>query len=96
MGPGVPSEPPSSTTSLKSLASRTTSDRAKPKGATGGIPTVPLSKATYAGRKDAGRNPKFADNPDYTGPLRGGGSGTKDRMPGTTPSSNPQISPQKN
>ena len=95
LGPGVPSEPPSSTTSLKSLAARVPSDRAKPKGSTGGISTVPLNRASYSGRKEAGRNPKYADNPDYTGPLtKGAGSGTRDRMPGTTPSSSPQLSPK--
>jgi len=91
--PGIPSEKPTNTTSLDRLRRRNTSDIAKPKGSKAGIPTVPLNKSSYEGRKEAGRNPRAADNPDYTGPLRdGAGSGTRDKMPGTTPSSNPNLS----
>ena len=90
--PGIPSEKPTSTTSLDSLRRRNTSDLAKPRGSKAGIPVAPLNKSSYEGRKGAGRNPSAADNPDFTGPLRGGGSGTKDKMPGTTPSLNPNLS----
>lgn len=57
------------------------------------IDITPLNQATYHGRAEAGRDPRrqYADNPDFTGPLRGAGSGTRDRMPGTTPSSNPNL-----
>lgn len=94
IGRGVPSERPSSTTSLERIARRTPSDMARPRGNTSGLPSVtPLNRATYHGRVEAGRDPRrqYADNPDYTGPVRGSGSGTRDRMPGTTPSSNPYL-----
>jgi hypothetical protein len=94
-GPGVGDWESSRT--LNSLRGASTSDRAKPKGSKAGIPTVSLNQATYRGRAEAGRNPKYQDNPDYTGPTIGfGGSpGTKDRMPGTTPSNNPRLSTTK-
>lgn len=49
---------------------------------------IPLNRASYAGRRESGRvfGPNAQQNPDYTGPLPGGGSGTRDIMPGTTPS----------
>lgn len=40
-----------------------------------------INKATYRGRAYSSER-----NPDYQGPLIDGGQGTKDRMPGTTPS----------
>jgi hypothetical protein len=94
-GPGVPSERPTSTTSLQRLASRIPSDLAKPKGSTAGVPTIPLNQATYQGRVEAGKIQKkdVADNPNYQGALRGSGFGTRDRMPGTTPSNNPKLPP---
>ncbi|MGA0083411.1 MAG: hypothetical protein ACO3H5_07195 [Candidatus Nanopelagicales bacterium] len=92
--PGIPSEKPTSTTSLDRLRRRNTSDMVKPTGSSAGIPTVPLNQSSYRGRVRAGRNPKYADNPDYVGPTTGlgGASGTRDNMPGTTPSSNPNLS----
>ena len=95
--PGVPSEKPTSTTSLDSLRRRSTSDKARPSGNTSGVLTTPLNQSSYRGRVEAGRNTKYneADNPDYTGPLRGAGSGTKDKMPGTTPSNNPRLDQNK-
>ena len=99
LGSGVPSERPTSTTTLSSLRKRNTSDLAKPRGSNAGVTTTPLHKSTYRGRVEAGRNPegrnsKFSDNPDYTGPLApSAGSGTRDRMPGSTPSSNALLQP---
>ena len=92
--PGIPSERPTSLTTLDSLRARNPSDRAKPRGNTSGVPITPLNQATYQGRVEAGRNKNFADNPNFQGPLLGGlggGSGTKDRMPGTSPQSNSQL-----
>jgi len=92
-GPGVADSGEGVSRNLPSLSRITPSDRAKPKGSNAGIPITPLSKATYAGRVEAGRSDKnFSDNPDYVGPVAGvGGSGTKDNMPGTTPSNNPKL-----
>ena len=88
--PGIPSEKPTGGTTLDSLRRRTPSDLAKPRGSKAGIPITPLSQATYSGRIEAGRrnNPNHQDNPDYVGPIKGlgGSSGTRDNMPGTTPS----------
>lgn len=88
--PGIPSEKPTGGTTLDSLRRRTPSDLAKPRGSRAGIPITPLSQATYSGRIEAGRrnNPNDQDNPDYVGPTKGlgGSSGTRDNMPGTTPS----------
>lgn len=88
--PGIPSEKPTGGTTLDSLRRRTPSDLAKPRGSRAGIPITPLSQATYSGRIDAGRrpDPNVHDNPDYVGPTKGlgGSSGTRDNMPGTTPS----------
>lgn len=57
------------------------------------IDITPLNQATYQGRAEVDRDPtrKSADNPDYTGQVKGAGSGTRDRMPGTTPSSSPFL-----
>ena len=87
--PGIPSEKPTGGTTLDSLRRRTPSDLAKPPGSKAGIPITPLSQATYSGRIEAGRRPEadVHDNPNYVGPIRGiGSSGTRDNMPGTTPS----------
>lgn len=88
--PGIPSEKPTGGTTLDSLRRRTPSDLAKPRGSRAGIPITPLSQATYSGRIDAGRRPAPTDqdNPNYVGPTKGlgGSSGTRDNMPGTTPS----------
>lgn len=98
--PGIPSERPTSTTTLGSLRRRTTSDMAKPVGSRAGIPTTPLNQATYRGRVEAGRNTpdrtkkREADNPNFQGPMRGAGGGTRDRMPGTSPSSSPTLPPR--
>lgn len=97
--PGVPSERPTNATTLDSLSRRNTSDMARPKGNTSGVPTTPLNQATYSGRVNAGRNTPDrtkkgeADNPDYQGPMVGlaASPGTRDRMPGTSPSSSPQL-----
>jgi hypothetical protein len=80
--PGIPSERPTSATTLDSLRGRNTS----------GVPTTPLNQSTYRGRVEAGRTstPGVADNPNYQGPTRIA-SGTRDRMPGTVPQSNPQL-----
>ena len=94
--PGVPSEKPTSTTSLDSLRRRNTSDKARPSGNTSGVLTTPLNQSSYRGRVEAGRSRRYSDNPNYTGPLTGGaGSGTKDKMPGTTPSNNPRLDQDK-
>jgi len=93
-GPGVADSGEGVSRNLPSLSRITPSDRAKPKGSNAGIPITPLSKARYAGRVEAGRSNKknIADNPNYVGPLGTfGGSGTKDNMPGTTPSDNPKL-----
>ena len=88
--PGIPSEKPTGGTTLDSLRRRTPSDLAKPRGSRAGIPITPLSQASYSGRIDAGRRPAPTDqdNPNYVGPTKGlgGSSGTRDNMPGTTPS----------
>lgn len=94
-GPGVGDWESSRT--LGSLRSASTSDRAKPQGSRAGIPAVPLNQSSYRGRVEAGRNTpdrtkkRVADNPDYQGPVRSTGSGTGDRMPGTTPSLRPML-----
>jgi len=86
--------------SLESERSRVTSDRARPKGSTSGVRvTTPLNQATYQGRVEAGKNTperqkkRVADNPNFQGPMQYAGQGTKDRMPGTTPESNPRLKP---
>ena len=95
--PGIPSERPTSATTLGSLRGRNTSDMTRPRGNTSGVPTTPLNQSTYRGRVEAGRNTpdrankKIADNPNFQGPVRDAGSGTRDRMPGTAPQSNPQL-----
>jgi hypothetical protein len=97
--PGIPSERPTSATTLDSLRAKNTSDMARPKGNTSGVPTTPINQSTYRGRVEAGRNapgqdkqkPRPADNPNFQGPVRDAGSGTRDRMPGTAPQSNPQL-----
>lgn len=55
-------------------------------------PITKLQGTTYQDRVNNSIIPnasriRQSDNPNYQGPLTGGGSGTKDRMPGTTPSS---------
>jgi hypothetical protein len=98
--PSVPSERPTSATTLDSLRRRNTSDMPKPIGSRAGVPTTPLNQATYKGRVEAGRNTpnerkeRVADDPNYQGPIRGVGSGTRDRMPGTTPSSSSTLPPR--
>jgi hypothetical protein len=79
--PGIPSERPTSATTLGSL-------RANPRTF-----LTPLNQSSYRGREEAGRNPnpKIATNPNFQGPVRDAGSGTRDRMPGTSPQSNPQL-----
>ncbi len=55
-----------------------------------------IQNSSYLGRLRAGvsRNkPKESNNPNYQGNLGFGGAGTKDRMPGTTPSSSPSAPP---
>jgi len=52
--------------SLESERLRVTSDRAKPKGSTSGVPTIPLNKATYQGRVEAGRNTPIKPIPKPT------------------------------
>lgn len=95
--PSVPSERPTNATTLDSLRARNTSDMARPRGNTSGVPTTPLNQSTYRGRVNSGRNTpdrtkkREADNPNFQGPLRDAGSGTRDRMPGTTPSLNPNL-----
>jgi hypothetical protein len=95
--PSIPSERSTSATTLGSLRAKNTSDMARPKGNTSGVPTTPINQSTYRGRVEAGRNTpdrankKIADNPNFQGPVLGAGSGTKDRMPGTSPQSNPQL-----
>ena len=42
---------------------------------------MPANQSSYAGRKS-----ESSTDPDYVGPMGYGGIGTKDRMPGTTPS----------
>lgn len=94
LGPGVPSERSTSTTTLSSLRKKNTSDLAKPKGSGAGVAATPLNKSSFRGRVEAGRRPpneNWADNPNYTGPTTSS-SGTRDRMPGTNPSSNPHLS----
>ncbi len=99
LGPGVPSERPTSLTTLETLRRRNTSDLPRPRGSTSGVLTTPLNQATYQGRVEAGRrtNPKtqrWVDNPDYVGPTSPS-QGTRDTlMPGTTPSLNPNLSPR--
>lgn len=92
--PSVPSERPTSATTLDSLRAKNTSDMARPRRNTSGVPTTPLNQSTYRGRVEAGRNPdsskNVADNPNYQGPTKIA-SGTRDRMPGTTPQSNPRL-----
>lgn len=91
--PGIPSERPTSATTLDSLRAKNTSDMTRPRGNTSGVPTTPLNQSTYRGRVEAGRTstPGVADNPNYQGPVRGAGSGTRDRMPGTEPQSNYKL-----
>jgi hypothetical protein len=97
--PSIPSERPTSVTTLDSLRAKNTSDMARPTGNTSGVPTTPINQSTYRGRVEAGRNTPDrryqnappADNPNFQGPVLGAGSGTKDRMPGTVPQSNPQL-----
>jgi muramidase (phage lysozyme) len=84
------------TTNLESLRRRNPSDLARPKGNTSGVPTLPISQSSYFGRILSGLNQGFADNPNYTGPMTGAGSGTMDRMPGTTPSNKPFYNQDKN
>lgn len=97
LGPGVPSERPTSVTTLGSLSRRNTSDMPKPIGSRAGVLTTPLNRATYQGRVEAGRNTpdrtkkREADNPNFQGPIKGAGSGTRSRMPGTSPSSSPTL-----
>lgn len=61
------------------------------------VPITRLNQSSYAGRIAAGRRADdAADNPNYVGPVRGSGAGTKDRMPGTTPSQTADLdSPNK-
>lgn len=98
--PGIPSERPTSTTTLDSLRRGATSDMPKPIGSRAGVLTTPLNQATYQDRVEVGRNTpdrtkkREADNPNYQGPLRGAGSGTRDRMPGTSPSSSSTLPPR--
>jgi muramidase (phage lysozyme) len=87
------------TTTLDALRRRIPSDLARPKGNTSGVPTVPLSQSSYFGRILSGLNQSgkgSADNPNYTGPITGAGSGTRDKMPGTTPSNKPLYNQDKN
>lgn len=41
---------------------------------------IPIRDARYSGRDDGRGTP-----PNYQGPMKGAGAGTKDRMPGTEP-----------
>jgi hypothetical protein len=94
--PSIPSERPTSgATTLNTLKRLNTSDMARPRGNTSGVPTTPLNQSSYRGRVQAGRTPtpEIADNPNYQGSMRGpsASSGTGDRMPGTTPQSNYKL-----
>ena len=47
-----------------------------------------LKYASYRGRKNSNLK---GPSPDYQGPLVDGGQGTRDRMPGTTPTWKPEV-----
>ena len=100
LGPGVPSERPTNLSSLNRRSSTSTSDYTPPIQPSRSGVIRPLNQATYQGRVGAGRNSrdrtkrKEADNPDFQGPIKGAGSGTRDRMPGTSPSSSPTLPPK--
>lgn len=99
VGPGVPSERPTNLTSIQRLTTNSKLQGAAINQA------IPLSQATYRGRVEAGRNTSQqgrqpVDNPDFQGPMGGSlkknigldsGQGTRDKMPGTTPSNNPHL-----
>jgi hypothetical protein len=52
-----------------------------------------LKEAMRIDQSSYGRRVHFNDrNPDYVGPMSFAGKGTRDRMPGTTPSNNPYNS----
>lgn len=55
---------------------------------------IPLNQASYRGRANEYRG-KSGEGPNYLGPMRGAGSGTRDRMPGVSDPNIKQLRPRK-
>jgi hypothetical protein len=81
----LPSEPPLQRTSIQRLAAQQKRAEADMRSA------QRLKDSTYSGRHVAGG---YGPSPDYQGPMPGFGSGTRDRMPGTTPTQDPITLPK--
>jgi hypothetical protein len=79
------SEPPVQRTSIQRLAEQQRRVEARMSAA------QRLKDSTYRGRGSADSS---GPSPDYQGPMNGAGSGTRDRMPGTTPTQDPNPKPK--